>query len=119
VSNKALLEEIGPLPTIHSRESVVHGAERDFYDFESEVIGKVGTPYVHSISALAAVLNPEEWRNPKLMEEATKFVKAWREKHGLTDGEVTKIIASRLASDAMYLIRSERHGDSDKPGGIE
>ena len=90
----------------------------DFFKFQSEVLSKEGTPYVHSISALASVLAPEEWVDPMTKRLTVEFVRKWREEHGLTDGEVTSIIASKLSSDARFLVRAERHPDDpDKPGG--
>ena len=41
-------------------------------------------------------------------------------KHGLTHGELTKILASELLDWNKYLIRGERHpGDPDKKGDEE
>lgn len=40
-----------------------------------------------------------------------------------TDGETVRILTSvfgdLLATHAKYMIRAERHGDTDRPGGLE
>jgi len=41
------------------------------------------------------------------------------EKHQLTYGEVTAILADQLQMNAKYQIRNERHGNSDEPGDAE
>lgn len=45
------------------------------------------------------------------------------EKHQLTDAEALAIVAAALGghvgSVAKYAIRMERHGDPNKPGGLE
>lgn len=39
--------------------------------------------------------------------------------HGLTNGELSSILAEEIASVAKYQIRAERHpNDPDKPGGL-
>lgn len=49
-----------------------------------------------------------------VLSEATK---------GLTSAEVVRVVTSAtstfLLSFTKYLIREERHGDTDKPGGLE
>lgn len=44
-------------------------------------------------------------------------------KHSLTEAEtiqvVTQVMSRVLLSVAKYAIRKERHGNTDKPGGIE
>jgi hypothetical protein len=56
--------------------------------------------------------------------ELTEAVIDWRRKHDdLTWGELFSIVGEVLGGQvtglAKYLIREERHGDQDKPGGIE
>lgn len=53
------------------------------------------------------------------------LVKAWldiQEKHDLTQGECLSVLASFVGTDlglmAKFMIRQERHGDPDKPGGL-
>lgn len=41
------------------------------------------------------------------------------QKHGVTYGEATQILAAELAGLAKYQIREERHSDASKPGGVE
>jgi hypothetical protein len=47
----------------------------------------------------------------------------WRRDHDLTTAELFSILGGTLgdqiAGIAKYLIREERHGDQDKPGGLE
>lgn len=47
----------------------------------------------------------------------------WRRDHDLTTAELFSILGGilgdQIAGIAKYLIREERHGDQDKPGGLE
>jgi len=40
-------------------------------------------------------------------------------KHELTDIEFLQILNGRVATRLKYMLRYERHGDADKPAGIE
>jgi len=50
------------------------------------------------------------------------FLDIWK-KHDLTEGEMIKIVSnfsnSHIAGAAKYMIREERHGNSETPGGFE
>lgn len=39
--------------------------------------------------------------------------------HELTDGEVLQMLSSFMATQAKYMIRFERHGETETPGGIQ
>lgn len=47
----------------------------------------------------------------------------WRRGHDLTTAELFSILGGTLGGEitgiAKYLIREERHGDQDRPGGLE
>lgn len=55
--------------------------------------------------------------------ELTKAVLDIVKRHSLTDGETLRIVGEVLggwvASTAKYMIREERHGRTDKPGGLK
>lgn len=44
-------------------------------------------------------------------------------KHDLSEGETIRVVAGEMSnylqSIAKYMIRDERHGDPEKPGGLE
>jgi len=74
--------DLGPLPTIHTREAIVHKAER----------------------ALDTAIS------------------LWKAEHrDLTTTELLSVMnhifSSAVGVIMKHLIRQERHGDSDKPGG--
>lgn len=50
--------------------------------------------------------------------EIDQAVAAVIKTHALTYGEVFRILAALVASSAKYLIREERHGDAETPGGV-
>lgn len=64
-------------------------------------------------------LHPRHYPVAKAGSELTTFVLSLVEKHGLTWGETTRILAEELALLAKYQIREERHGDDGYPGDIE
>jgi len=55
-----------------------------------------------------------------LSEKMLDWMREWSSK--LTEGEELKVVQKELnrfvASTAKYMIRRERHGDEDKPGGL-
>lgn len=55
----------------------------------------------------------------RVIDEAGRELYEWERKHNLTWGEILQIFTSRMATIAKYRIRYERHGDGDKPGGLE
>ncbi len=63
-------------------------------------------------------------QHPRMVVVATARVEIVREflkvqeKHNLTHGETVGILAELLTSEAKWMIRMERHGDYDKPGGL-
>lgn len=48
----------------------------------------------------------------ELSEAFARIVKT----RGLTWGEVTQILSERISTYALYQIREERHGDTEKKG---
>lgn len=58
----------------------------------------------------------------KIVREATNEINTSLfsiiDKHGITDGEVLNILSSFLSTQAKYMIRQERHQDTNKPGGL-
>ena len=102
---------------IHPREEVVRQAEIDLLDVYIKIT-RDDTGYRECISALARRLVLDEL-GPAELAILCK-IDAWLERHSnLTPGEVTSLLSTRLASKAKYLIRQERHGSVDKPGGLE
>lgn len=64
-------------------------------------------------------LHPREKVTMKAEVEINAALIAVTEKYDLTDGEVISYISGFLANRAKYMIRLERHGDINTPGGLE
>lgn len=108
---------------LHPRVLIVQGAAAEasilLHDIADEAI-------------LALLTNPETMPAGDL-KEATAAITTERQvglrnrrkkledllsKHEITPGEWMMIVGDLLQSRAKYRIRTERHGDSDKPGGL-
>ena len=61
-------------------------------------------------------LHPRTQIVSKAQSELVHFMLTLEQKHGLTYGELVKILSLRVADLAKYMIRDERHPDSDKRG---
>jgi len=102
---------------LHPREEIVHQAEIDLLDVYIKIM-RDDTGYRECISALARRLVLDELGPAELT--ILYKIDAWLERHpSLTPGEVASLLTSRIASGAKYLIRQERHGSVNKPGGLE
>lgn len=55
----------------------------------------------------------------RYIKEFEHKVQHLRHEHQITDGEWLAFIATEAQRMAKYMIRFERHGDYDTPGGIE
>lgn len=68
-------------------------------------------------------IHRREARVKKAEFELRDAVSAVVEKHDLTEAESLRVVNTALsewiASVAKYAIREERHGTTDKPGGLE
>ena len=107
------------LPAIHLREAVVDAAERELARYLIDTRMEYADKFIayavllHSI-ALTTKIGPLQGRAMELLDYLLKL----REKHQLTAGETVALVAHELAEDAKYIIRWERHGRTDKPGGL-
>ncbi len=77
----------------------------------------------HTLNKLSK-LHSREIEAQKAQVELENAVLGWRRNHvDLTMAELisilTHVFSSHLGSIAKYAIRHERHGDADKPGGLE
>lgn len=68
-------------------------------------------------------IHPREVIVRKAENELRELLCTVTDKHGLTEAEKLRVI-NAIASDwiagvAKYAIRDERHGVTDKPGGLE
>lgn len=67
-------------------------------------------------------IHPREARCRDAELELDGFVLDLVKKHALTEGEALRVVAASahrwVASVAKYMIREERHGDPEKPGGL-
>lgn len=61
-------------------------------------------------SAIARFLNGLQVADDKL----DQLISRTQEEHGLTRGEVVRLLANRVANYGKYMVRYERHGDYDK-----
>jgi len=121
MKSKDILDDLGPLPRIHSREVVVVAAEADFYEQTRDVIydDMIVATYTDIISGLLRVLVTET-KYTHTEQRITEQVMIWKRKHPeLTVGEIAGIILREVLSHIKYLVRIERHGDSSRPGGLE
>jgi hypothetical protein len=78
----------------------------------------------HDLGPLPRI-HPRETKCHEAEIELSEAISTWRKKWGdeLTATESASILyhelSSRMRSMFKYAIRRERHGDTDKPGGLE
>ena len=72
---------------------------------------------------MALRLHPREMPVQRASADLRQAVCDWRDRHDLTEAEtlavLTEVLGGSIGSIAKYAIREERHGDPDKPGGLE
>jgi len=68
-------------------------------------------------------MHPRELIVRKAVHELVNALAALSVKHQLTEAEQLRVIhtayTDQVSSVIRYMIRAERHGDTDKPGGVE
>lgn len=68
-------------------------------------------------------IHPREKLVNKAEREIENTISNILEKHDLTVAEELRVLAAvlgnRIGMTAKFMIREERHGDTDKPGGLK
>jgi hypothetical protein len=64
-------------------------------------------------------IHPRERIVAQASQDINKAINDAVEKHELTDWELVQILTTRIASEAKYGIRFDRHGNHEDEGGLE
>jgi hypothetical protein len=101
---------------VHKRVKLVQKAEIDIE------VALLGVDYHYEELAAAflqvEVVSADDMDLDKIEQIRATFT-AGCEEHELTFGESMRLAGSILQSNAKYVIRHERHGNYEDPGGLE
>lgn len=110
---------------IHEREMIISRAKSEFITEYYKKIEKLEIGYDEIVNAFAqSILNLSLNDNEKIIldkhhqfldETLTNVIDEYR----LTFGESASILSNQISNNMKYLIRYERHGNFDTPGGFQ
>lgn len=114
---------------LHERHAITLDAERlltlctqKFDDFDQLSVVYTALLFENmpddSITVLARIAGLPKKCMGSTVHDAITLIRESPDWTKLTYGEKLSVIANDMATNAKYLIRTERHGDSSKPGGL-
>jgi hypothetical protein len=112
------MTDLGPLPRLHHREVLVREAEQAFLDGYIKLLKeKPDLTFSDLISGLLRPLLQEVQTENELAVQ--QLSTSWMAASGLSPGELASLLLNAAAREAKFIIRAERHGNQDQPGGLE